>query len=467
MALVLGATGVFVYLRFAHELDGTLNAGLRSRANDVSALLRETNFGVGDRRHGDLVDPESVAEVLDTKGAVLDATPAIGGRVLLNASELRRAAHEPVLVDRGPLPGLRESSRLLAVPVVARGLHRIVIVGTSTSARSESLSDLVALLLIGGPVALLLASLTAYWVAAAALAPVEEMRLMAAAVSAARPGQRLPVPSSDDEIGRLGTTLNAMLERLEEALAHERRFVADASHELRTPLAILKAEVDLALSRGRSPSELTAALASVAEETDRLVRLAEDLLTIAQTDRGDLPMQLAPTDIHEVLQAVAGRFERRVGDAGFELEVIAEPGLSARVDRLRVEQALGNLLDNALRYGKGPVQMTASWKGASLELHVRDRGSGFSAQYLPRAFERFSRDDANRSDGGSGLGLAIVEAIAHGHGGEAHVSNREGGGADASLLLATATEPASSLLATPASMGSNAPRAGDGEERER
>ncbi len=466
MALVLGATGVFVYLRFAQELDGTLNAGLRSRANDVSALLRETNFGVGDRRHGDLVDPESVAEVLDTKGVALDATPAIGGRVLLNASELRRAAHEPVLVDRGPLPGLKESSRLLAVPVVARGLHRIVIVGTSTSARSESLSDLIALLLIGGPVALLLASLTAYWVAAAALAPVEEMRVMAAAVSAARPGQRLPVPSSDDEIGRLGTTLNAMLERLEEALAHERRFVADASHELRTPLAILKAEVDLALSRGRSPSELTAALASVAEETDRLVRLAEDLLTIAQTDRGELPMQLAPTDIHEVLQAVAGRFERRAGDAGFELEVIAERGLSARVDRLRVEQALGNLLDNALRYGKGPVQMTARRKDGYLELHVRDRGSGFSAQYLPRAFERFSRDDANRSDGGSGLGLAIVEAIAHGHGGEAHVSNREGGGADASLLLATGTESATSLLATPASMGSNVPRAGDGEEHE-
>jgi two-component system OmpR family sensor kinase len=439
MALVLGATGVFVYLRFAHELDGTLNAGLRSRAKDVSVLLRDTDFGIGDRHRGDLVDPESVAEVLDTSGAAVDATPAIGGRVLLDPAELRRAAREPVLVDRGPLPGLKESSRLLAVPVLARGLRRIVIVGTSTSARDESLSDLLALLLIGGPVALLLASVTAYWVAAAALAPVEEMRLMAAAVSASRPGQRLPVPSSDDEVGRLGTTLNAMLERLEEALEHERRFVADASHELRTPLAILKAEVDLALSRGRTPGELTAALASAAEETDRLVRLAEDLLTIAQTDRGDLPMRLAPTDIHEVLQAVAARFARRAGDVGFEIEVIAHPGLIARVDRLGVEQALGNLLDNALRYGNGPVQLTACSDGPRLELHVRDRGAGFSGQYLPRAFERFSRDDANRSDGGSGLGLAIVEAIARGHNGTAHVSNRDGGGADASLILKTAT----------------------------
>jgi signal transduction histidine kinase len=440
MALVLGATGVFVYLRFAHELDGTLNAGLRSRANDVSVLLRETDFGAGERHHGDLVDPESVAEVLDGSGAELDATPAVGGRVLLSASELRRAAHEPVLVDHGPLPGLRESSRLLAVPVIARGLRRIVIVGTSTSARSESLADLLALLLIGGPVALLLASLTAYWVAAAALAPVEEMRVMAAEVSAARPGQRLPVPPSDDEIARLGMTLNAMLERLEEALAHERRFVADASHELRTPLAILKAEVDLALSRGRSPRELTAALASAAEETDRLVRLAEDLLTIAQTDRGELPMQMAETDVEEVLRAVAGRFERRAADIGVQIEAISEPGLSARLDRMRVEQALGNLLDNALRYGTGPVEVVARRQGSHLELHVRDRGPGFSHEYLPRAFERFSRDDASRRDGGSGLGLAIVEAIARGHRGEAHVANRDGGGADAWLVLAPLTE---------------------------
>ncbi len=107
MALVLGATGVFVYLRFARELDGTLNAGLRSRAKDVSALVRDTDFGIGDRHHGDLVDPESVAEVLNTNGAAVDATPAIGGRALLNPAELRHAAKGPVLMDRGPLPGLR------------------------------------------------------------------------------------------------------------------------------------------------------------------------------------------------------------------------------------------------------------------------------------------------------------------------------------------------------------------------
>jgi two-component system, OmpR family, sensor kinase len=307
----------------------------------------------------------------------------------------------------------------------------------STAAQADSLDDLLQLLLIGGPVALLLASLAAYWVAAAALRPVEEMRARAAQVSTAEPEQRLPVPPTDDEIARLGATLNAMLDRLGEALAHERRFVADASHELRTPLAILKAEVDLALSQSRSPSELQAALASVSEETDRLIQLAEDLLTIAQTDQGELPVRLTQVDIGEVLHGVARRFARRAQDNGRALEVSVEPELRAPIDRLRVDQALDNLLDNALRYGSGPVSLTAATRNGSVEIHVLDCGSGFAEDFLPRAFERFSRASASHKDGGSGLGLAIVETITHAHRGEAHVANREGGGADVWLVLPT------------------------------
>lgn len=437
MTIVLGATGVFVYLRFAAELDNTLNAGLRSRASDVVALVREADSGLSERRRsGGLVGlSESFAEVVDPNGNVLDSTPSVGSRLLLSPSALRRAERGPVMLDRGPSPGLKDESRLLAVPVQERGRARIVIVGTSIEARTDSLSDLLQLLLVGGSVALLLASLAAYWVAAAALRPVEEMRARAAQVSTAEPEQRLPVPPTDDEIARLGATLNAMLDRLGEALAHERRFVADASHELRTPLAILKAEVDLALSQGRSPGELQAALASVSEETDRLIQLAEDLLTIAQTAQGELPVQLTQTDIGEVLRGVARRFARRAQDNGRALEVSVESGLRAPIDRLRVDQALDNLLDNALRYGSGPVILTAAGRDGSVEIHVLDRGSGFAKEFLPRAFERFSRASTSHRDGGSGLGLAIVETITHAHRGEAHVANREGGGADVWLVL--------------------------------
>ena len=436
MSVVLCATGVFIYLRFAAELDLTINAALRSRADDVAALVRESESGLHDGRRGALVGRgESFAEVINPAGGVLDSTLSIGNHDLLSPAERRAATRGALFIDRGPLPGLKDESRLLAAPVVAQGQRRIVIVGTSTEARAESLVDLLELLLIGAPVALLLASLAAYWVAAAALRPVDAMRARAAQVSTADADQRLPVPPTNDEIARLGVTLNAMLDRLGEALAHERRFVADASHELRTPLAILKMEVDLALSQGRSPGELQAALASVSEETDRLIQLAEDLLTIAQTDQGKLPLRLAPVDISEVLDGVALRFARRAEDSGRKIEVRAEPGLRVSVDRLRIDQALGNLLDNALRYGSGNVGLRAARRAGSLEIHVHDHGPGFGEDFLPRAFERFSREDASQRNGGSGLGLAIVDTIVRAHRGEAHVANSEGGGADVWLML--------------------------------
>ncbi len=294
MALILGAIGLFVFLRYRSELDSTINAGLRSRANDVAALVREANSsGLVGRGHNLVARNESFAEVINANGSISGSSLEIGRRVLLSPAELRRALRGPVFLDRGPLPGLQNSSRLLAVPVRANGKRAVAVVGTTTSARDDALTDLAQLLLIGGPLALLLASVAAYGVATAALKPVEEMRSRAAEISADAPEQRLPVPSGEDEVGRLGRTLNEMLERLAEALEHERSFVADASHELRTPLAILRTELELALARGRSPGELREALASAAEEADRLNQLSEDLLTIAQTERGELPCAMS------------------------------------------------------------------------------------------------------------------------------------------------------------------------------
>ncbi|HEX7245108.1 MAG TPA: ATP-binding protein [Solirubrobacterales bacterium] len=435
MTVVLSAIGLFVYLRFRAELDATINASLRSRATDVAVLVREADSGLAGHREDLVGRSESFAEVLDLGGRVLDSTPAIGAHNLLTASELARAARAPIFLDRGPLPGLQDEARLLAVPVQAQGQPRVVVVGTSTEARGESLSDLLQLLLIGGPIALVLASLAAYGVAGAALRPVEAMRARAAEISSAEPDQRLPVPPSHDEIARLGDTLNAMLARLGEALEHERAFVADASHELRTPLAILKAELELALQQGRSPEELRAALSSAAEETDRLTQLAEDLLTIAQTDRGELPVRMERVELSEVLDGVITRFAHRAEAAGRSLSQSSAAGLTVSGDRLRLEQALGNLLDNALRHGEGPVELAAEADDGSVELHVRDRGPGFPPEFRARAFERFSRAETSRSQDGSGLGLAIVATIARAHGGEAQVANREGGGADAWLAL--------------------------------
>jgi signal transduction histidine kinase len=435
MALVLGATGVFVYLRFANELDATINSGLRSRASDVAALVKEADSGLREGHQNLVGRNESFAEVLDAAGGVTDSSMAVGHHVLLTPAELRRALHGPIFLNRGPLPGLEDKSRLLAVPVKARGREQVVVVGTSTEARSESLTDLAQLLLIGGPVALLLASLAAYGVAAAALKPVEAMRSRAAEISAAEPERRLPVPPSDDEVARLGNTLNEMLERLGEALEHERAFVADASHELRTPLAILRTELELALAAGRSPEELRAALASAAEETDRLSQLSEDLLTIAQTERGELPLRLTRVNLAETFEGVNRRFSQRAEEGGRGMEVNAPPSLALDADRLRLDQAIGSMVDNALRYGAGPIDLEARAEDGSVEIHVLDCGEGFSEDFLGRAFERFSRASSSGRDGGSGLGLAIVRTVARAHGGDAHAANRPGGGADVWLTL--------------------------------
>jgi two-component system OmpR family sensor kinase len=436
MAVVLGATGVFVYLRFGSELDATINAGLRSRAADVAALVREADSGLRESGNGELVGhAESFAEVIGPSGEVLDSSRAIGARALLDEAERRAALRGPLLLDRGPLPGLQDESRLLAVPVRARGQRVVVVVGTSTEASAESRADLAQLLAVGLPVALILASLAAYGVAAAALRPVEEMRARAARISADEPEGRLPVPPTDDEVARLGLTLNEMLARLGEALEHERRFVADASHELRTPLAVLRTELDLALSGERSREDLRAALASAAEETDRLVQLAEDLLTLAQLEQGEVPVRLAPTDLGEVAATVTRRFGSRAEESGRALRAEVAPDLEIEADRVRLEQALGNLVDNALRYGRGPVSLIAAAEDGSVEIHVRDEGPGFPADYLSRAFDRFSRAEPGGRDGGSGLGLSIVAAIARAHGGEARVGNRDDGGADAALIL--------------------------------
>jgi two-component system OmpR family sensor kinase len=433
MAPVLAIAGGFLYHRFSADLDGAIDNGLRSRAADVRALIRESDSGLREGRLSEHSD--SFAEILSPDGHVLDATAELRGQVLLAARERSRASRQAIFLQRRGPPGLTNESRLLAVPVSANGKPAIVVVGTSTDTRADALADLLGILLLGGPIALLIAALAAYGGAGAALRPVEAMRTRAAQISAEAPQGRLPVPAADDEIGRLGSTLNEMLERLGEALEHERRFVADASHELRTPLSILKTELELALGEGRTIGELRAALASAAEETDRLTQLSEDLLVLAQTDRGQLPVSLREVQVRTVLEDVSERFALRAHSSGREIEIECAPGIRANVDRLRIEQAIGNLLDNSLRYGCGPIELRAERDGEGLTILVADRGQGFPAGFTERAFERFSRPSATHAGAGAGLGMAIVQSIATAHGGSATAGNRSDGGAFVRLEL--------------------------------
>ena len=434
IAVVLAATGFFVYLQFQHEVDNTVDAGLRSRADELSAVVRQEETSLAAHEEHLVGKTDSFAEVLDPNGTVIDSSLTIGGEDLLSAEQLRAAADGPVFIDRGPLPGLDEGSRLLAVPVTTAVGERIVVVGASTAENEDAQTDLAQLLLLGLLAALFLASIAGYGVATAALRPVEAMRSRAEEISTAAPDERLPVPATRDEVARLGETLNEMLARIGDAMERERTFVADASHELRTPLAILRAELDLALAEGRSPEELRAALASAAEETDRLTQLSEDLLTIAQTERGELPLRLEPVRLGDTFDAVRRRFSRRAEEAGRRIEVADGGGLDVGADRLRLDQAIGTLVDNALRYGAGTITLSAQANSDATEVHVADEGGGFPPEFIDRAFERFSRAPGVH-DGGSGLGLAIVATVAEAHGGSATVANRPEGGADVWLSI--------------------------------
>jgi two-component system OmpR family sensor kinase len=368
--------------------------------------------------------------VLDGRGQIFDQTPGLPRAPLLTTSQLHLARRGTLLIPRARSAG--DEVRLLASPISAQGQRLVIVVGAPLGLRDEALSELRNELLIGGPIALLVASLIGFLVAAGALRPVERMRVRANAISDQHLTERLPVPRTRDEIGRLGETLNAMLERIEDGIRRERGFLADASHELRTPLSLLRAEVELALEAPHTRGELLVALRSIGEETDRLSQLAEDLLLLNRIDEGRLPLHRESIALDRLFDGVASRFQRRAGEAGRRIETDG-CGLTLSGDALRLEQALGNLLENALRYGSGTVRLFAVEQDAGLEIHVTDAGAGLPFGFAAKAFDRFSRAGDARNGAGAGLGLAIVKAIADAHGANVGTAHTAEGGADICL----------------------------------
>jgi signal transduction histidine kinase len=436
MAVLLAGLIAFLYLHFRSDLDYNINQSLRARAQDVAGLVRQED---GADTTGALrqlpTNPDNVVQVLDQSGRVLGAAGVLARPALLARNELPSAQAGAKILQRG------SSLRLYALPLPHD--RKVVVAGVSLAERDAALDKLDNALLIGVPPALLLATLAAYALAAAALRPVERMRQRAATISTDEISTRLPLPESHDEIRRLGDTLNEMLDRLEDGLNHERMFIANASHELRMPLAVLKAELEVSLRERGGEAALREAMGSAVEETDRIVKLAEDLLLLARAEDGTLPIDAHDLTVEELLAELGARFSPVFERAGRPLDVDVESlpaGTAIRADPDRIEQAVANLLDNTLRYGAGPTTLGARLGGHAVEIHVTDRGPGFGEQFLPHAFDRFSRGDPARRRGGVGLGLAIVRTIAQAHGGDAGAGDLPGGGADAWMSLPAAAE---------------------------
>jgi two-component system OmpR family sensor kinase len=431
MAVVIVAAGAFLYLRLRADLLQAVDDGLRSRAAAIVGTLEGPAGSLGSGMT--LIEPdEAFAQVIDADGTLIDSSPGLPDAPIASVAGLTEPRFSDAVVAT-----LEEAvpARLLAVPASGR----VVMVGASLEDQRDALARLAILMSVGGPISLALVAGIGWLVTKAAFRPVEQMRSEATVISADDASRRLPVPETGDELARLGETLNQMLDRLDEGLERERRFVSDASHELRTPLANLKSEIELALRRARTPDELVAALRSAGDETDRLVRLAEDLLVLARAGSGRLPIRREEIVVEALIASEVDAISPRAAERGISIERRHAKDVRAYVDPTRFRQAVGNLLDNAVRHSPrgGTITVGVTARDGSLLLEVADAGEGFPEGFAARALEPFARAEPSRSraGGGTGLGLAIVRAVAEAHGGTASIRNLPGGGAAVTLEI--------------------------------
>lgn len=434
-ALSIAVAGPAFLNQLGDDLHHALDSGLRSRLTAVTEALATPgplpSFGAG----------QEFSLVQDTDGRTIKATPDAAVLVLTPEQRQEALAGEAVFTtDRGG-----DRTRVLATSAPLGDGRVLVITGTGNDIADDAVERVRDALIVVGPIAAVLAGLGAWMMAAAALRPVEQMRREAATISEHDPERRLAVPATRDEVAALGATMNRLLGRLHDAVGRDRRFVADASHEIRTPLAVLRTELELAARPGRSPEALRQAVTAAGQETDRLIRLSEDLLLLARTDNQQAVLHIAEVRLPELLRTGARRGRARDHDP--PVEVDCEEGLVVAVDADRLLQAVDNLLDNAILHSpKGTRVWLEAGRCAGgtgdggVQIAVLDCGPGLPPEFLPRAFERFHRAEHARSrdTGGTGLGLSIVRSIAEAHGGTAGIENRPAGGARAVLRLPAA-----------------------------
>ncbi len=284
-------------------------------------------------------------------------------------------------------------------------------------------------LLLGVPVSLLIALIGGWALASRALAPVEDLRRTAQAITATDLRRRIGL-TRNDELGRLAQTLDDMIERLDTAFREQRQLTADVSHELRTPLSVIQAQTSLALKRERTPEEYAAVLDSIQEETDRMSRIVSDLLMLARAEAGQETLEHDPVRLDVIARWAVDHIHSRAQHKGVEVKLLAHP-VMVEGDSDRLRQLSLNLVDNAVKYTDpgGRITVKVAVKAGAAQLEIADTGVGIDAESLPHIFQRFYRADWARARGeGSGLGLAIVQWIVDAHGGTVTVRSKPGEG---------------------------------------
>ncbi len=252
-------------------------------------------------------------------------------------------------------------------------------------------------------------------------------------ISAEQLGARLSIKNPEDELGRLATVLNAMLDRLQGAFDQLRRFTADASHELRTPLTAIRSVGEVALQDQKTPAEYRDVIGSMLEEVDRLTRLVESLLILSRADASHLQLQRTHISLLSVVHEAASMLEVLAEEKRQKINIEGDANVIVNADRLILRQAIVNLLDNAIKYSPANSQISVRLGGVAanrVSLNITDQGPGVPVEHQPHVFDRFYRVDKARTRewGGAGLGLSITRWAVEAHGGEVSLDSNEGSG---------------------------------------
>jgi signal transduction histidine kinase len=444
-ALAIGVLLLVSSLALSFLLRGALLSGLEETVkNRAVTAAREVEAGEELDRGDDELTLDGVFIVVrDGRGRVLSRTTELGGA----EDDVWRRALESGRAEGGTAALSGDGSDYVyAVPVgPSAGAARVVEAGKSYSDVREVLDTFAGLLTLVVIVALLLSGVGAYLMARAALSPVEDVVGSAREITAGDLSRRLPVANPKDEIGRLATTVNGLLSRLEaafarreEALERQRRFAADASHELRTPLTSVIGHARMLdeWAMEDDPARARQSVAAIRRETARMRTLVESLLALTRGDEGP-GLDVGRHD----LAAVAGEAVQTARDAAegkVSIEYAApDHDVETIFDRGRVLQVASILLDNAVRYTPegGSVAVRLRDEDGVAALEVSDTGVGIPEDRLPLVFERFYRADPSRSDGGAGLGLSIARQIAASHGGKIRAKSTPGEGSTFTLIL--------------------------------
>lgn len=389
----------------------------------------------------------------DTRDPVIDASevsrPGFHNNVAGFRSESHAGSHDLLLYTQP----FQSSS----------GTDYLIETGSSVAPIEHVLSSLRRIVLLIAPFILIVGAFGGQMLMRLPLQPLVALSERAEYIGTSKLGERLPVPETHDEMERLALSLNRMIERLEDALSHNRRFSADVSHELRTPLTIMRGELEQVLLESDLQFSVRDAVASALEEISRMAKIVESLLAIARLDSGVDAIDPKPTDISTLCQWVMDQLHLLADEKEIRMRIQTTP-IIVLIDTARMKQVLVNLLDNAIKYTSpgGGVELTSYLLEKMAIIEVSDTGIGISSADLPHVFDRFFRADKDRSrvSGGTGLGLSIVKAICNAHGGSVTLRSEEGVGTVVRIelpLAQTITNAATSVLepAIPVNAGSS------------